>query len=155
VKFSSTIHVDIERIVSLRYLLYNYPRETLERFCDLIEMEIQGLGGDLKPKNIIAASLIGAIVIGLGLVAAWSKIWANFWGNVFDIAKDTLLKGLADHGWIRTIAAAIFVFGGFVGIVWYTSASRGNLKQIRRLRSIQRAIKLYLLFEEEPADAES
>jgi hypothetical protein len=147
-KFDSAIYRDINRIALLRKFLQKFPFDNLKRFQKIIELELQGLEGDLKPRAVLTSTLPAAIIVGLGLAAAWSTLWANYFS--FDIAKifiEVLSNKLQQIKWLNWVASLTFVFGGFVGIGWYVTVSYQNLKQISHLRSLHRAITLYLSLE--------
>ena len=77
-KFDSAIYRDIEVLLVLRELLVKYTDVELNSFKKIIEIEFQGLECDLNPKTMLLASLPGVIFLGLGLIATWSAIWANY-----------------------------------------------------------------------------
>lgn len=146
-KFDSAIYYDIDRIALWREFFQRFALHDLKYFQKLIYLEIQGLGGDLQPKNIIAASLPTAIITWSGIVAAWSAFWATIYFD-FDITEifvGVFRDKISHIPWINEIVPLIFVFGGFVGISSYVAASYRNLNRIFYLKSLYRAIAIYLL----------
>jgi hypothetical protein len=147
-KFNSAIYQDIDQLVRLKVFLNKYTDIKRRNFQKIIELELNGLKEDLNPRIILVSSLAGSIIIGLGLIATWSAIWANYLDmNVIEIIGEVLTSKLKSISWLRWPASMVFVFGGFIGIVWYITASYKNSKQISFLSSLNRAILLSLLLE--------
>jgi len=148
VDMDSAILRDINNVLIYREFLKDYCKSELLNFKEIMDIEIRGLEGDLKPQTILVSTILAAVIIAFGLAASWSALWANYFN--FDLVKivvDTITQKLNETSWLRWIASAVFVFGGFVGIVWYVSISNRNLRQLAILKSLQRAILLYCLHE--------
>jgi len=153
-KFDSAIYRDIDRIALLRVFLQRFTLDDLKYFQKLVDLEIQGLEGDLKPHTMLTSTIPAAIITGLSLVAVWSAFWSTYFG--FDVSKifvEVFMDKITKNTWLNGILSLIFVIGGFVGISWYVIASYQNLNQISHLRSLHRAITLYLSLEESTTEA--
>ena len=144
-KYDSALYRDMDRVAALRKFVQAYPQHDLLRFQSLIELELEGLTGDLQPRAVLTSTIPAAVLLGLSLAAGWSKLWSGYFD--FDIAKifgEVLVGKLQEISWLGWFAPLIFVFGGFAGIAWYVTASYRNLKQISHLRSLKRAVTLFL-----------
>jgi hypothetical protein len=149
-KFNSAIYQDIDQLLRLKAFLNKYTDVQLRNFQKIIELELNGLKEDLNPRIILVSSLAGSIIIGLGLFATWSAIWANYFEfDLIEIMGEVLASRLKSISWLRWPASIVFVIGGFVGIAWYITASYKNSKQISFLSSLNRAISLSLLFNKD------
>jgi len=147
-RFPSAIYQDIESTLLLRSLLRNYSSGELQNLSRLIEIELDGLSGDLKPRAMLSTTLPAAIIVGLGLIGAWSALWAGYWGfDVAGIFNEVFVERLRASEWLGWLAPLVFVIGGFVGILWYVTASHQNMKQVSRLQTLNRAIGLYRALE--------
>jgi hypothetical protein len=149
-KFNSAVYQDIDQLLRFRAFLSRYTSVKLWNFQKIIELELNGLKDDLNPRIILVSSLAGSIIIGLGFIATWSAIWANYFNmDLIGIVGEVLTSKLKSISWLRWPASMVFVFGGFVGIAWYITANYKNSKQISFLSSLNRAILLSLLFNKE------
>lgn len=148
VNMDSAIFRDINNVLIYREFLKDYTKTELLNFKEIMDVEIGGLEGDLKPQTILASTILAAVIIAFGLAASWSALWANYFNlDLVKIVVDSITQRLNETDWLRWIASAVFVFGGFVGIVWYVSISNRNLRQLAILKSLKRAILLYCLHE--------
>ncbi len=144
-KYDSALYRDMDRVAALREFVQAYPRHELVRFQSLMDLELEGLTGDLQPRAVLTSTIPAAILLGLALAAGWSKLWSGYFD--FDVAKifgEVLVGKLQQISWLGWLAPLIFVFGGFAGIAWYVTASYRNLKQVSYLRSLKRAVVLFL-----------
>ena len=80
-KFNSAIYQDIDQVLRLKVFLNKYTDVQLRNFQKIIELELNGLREDLNPRIILVSSLAGSIIIGVGFIATWSAIWANYFGR--------------------------------------------------------------------------
>lgn len=148
IKFDSAIYRDIEQIVLLKSFFKSYTTADLKHFQKLIAIEITGLEGDMRPRTILTSTIPAAIITGISLAAVWSALGASYFGiDLSNIVVEVFISKLAKITWLRGILSVVFVIGGFLGITWYVTGSYRNQKQILYLKSLSRAISLFLAIE--------
>lgn len=148
-KFESAIHADIQNIEQLLPYLQGFKPEELVDFQRMIYVEICGLEGDKNPREQLLRSRPGAIFIALSAALFW---W-GFWSKIYDMKAFqeplSLLSFLIEYiikiEIIEAVLILVILFGGMISINWYVYKTWRNMKQASFLRTINRAISLYLL----------
>ena len=145
-KFESAIHSDIEKIEKLLPYLQGFEPELLNNFQNMVNIEIGGLEGDLSPKERLLGTKLGAIFTAVSVALIWFGFWANFYNpqfarELFDALKEAMV-GVAV---IEAILIIVIFLGGTFGIISYVYQSWRGRRQASLLRTISRAITLYLI----------
>lgn len=147
-KFDSAIYRDIGNIALYKNFLKQYTDSELKGYQILIEIEMAGLEGDMNPRTILTSTIPAAIITGLGLAAVWTALGAVYFG--IDLSNEVvaaLVKKLKEIDWLQWILSGVFVIGGFVGITWYVTSRYKSQKQLMFLKSLNRAISIYLIMD--------
>lgn len=153
IKFDSAIYRDIGQIALMKNFLKKFQDSDLKRYQTLIDIEINGLEGDVNPRTILTSTVPAAVITGLSLAAIWSALGAVYFGiDLTEIFVDTLMSKLTNISWLRGILSVVFVIGGFLGITWYVTGLYKNQKQLMYLKSLDRAISLRLAIENGPEE---
>ena len=145
-KFESAIHSDLANVEKLIPLLSHYEYRQLCDYQKMIEVEIDGLEGDMSPKAILMSTRGGAIFTGFTLAAFWFAFWSNIYvvegsGEFLNAMKESL----TNVALIELVLILIIWLGGTFGLISYAYMMFKNNRQANCLRSIKRAIALLLL----------
>lgn len=147
-KFDSAIYRDIAKIALYKNFLKAYSVSDLTNFQKIIEIEIAGLEGDMHPRTILTSTFPAAVITGIGLAAVWTALGAVYFGiDLSNEVVEALVKKLKEIENLKGILSAVFVIGGFAGITWYVTSLYKSQKQLMFLKSLNRAISIYLFME--------